>query len=116
MSLAGKGRNNLPLTHTQTLARCDKFPSVTHKAVLDAIVRGSADQTLRGALLQIQASTRAALLCSASPGGQQAGYCHKGNHAVIHVSVPLHDIRSGKSGISPLVSGAVALIAPSDFQ
>lgn len=89
VSLTGKGRNKLSLTHT--LTQCDKFPSVTHKAVLAAIVRGSADQTLHGALLQIQASTRAALLCSAAPGGQQAGYCHKGNHAVIHVSVPLHD-------------------------
>lgn len=96
MSLAGKGKYKLPLplplthTHTHSHIQCDKFTSVTHNAVPFAIVKRSVDQTLHRALLQIQASTRVALLCSASPGGQQAGCCHKGNHAVIHVSAPQH--------------------------
>ena len=74
-----------------------------------AIVRGSVDQTLHGALLQIQASTRVAPLCSASPGGQQAGCCHKGNHAVIHVSAarPVTVYEVLIAGLAPPVCGAV---------
>lgn len=55
-----------------------------------AIVKGSEDQTLHGALLQIQATTLVALLYSADPGREQAGCCHKGNHVVIHVSATQH--------------------------
>lgn len=73
---------SVPHTCTCIHTQCDKFSSVTHTGVPIAAVRGSADQTLRGALLQIQASSQVVVLCSASPGEHQAGCCGKGNCAV----------------------------------
>lgn len=78
LSLTGKGKYKLclalsisaslflSLSHTLTRAhiQCDKCTSVTHNAIPVAIVRGSADQTLHRALLQIQAATLVALLYS----------------------------------------------------
>lgn len=76
----------VPLSVTQTYSiQCDKFTSVTHNAIPIAIVRGSADQTLHRALLQIQAPTPLALVLLCRSRREQAGCCcHKGNHAVIH--------------------------------
>lgn len=60
LSLAGKGKYSP--SRKSTHIQCDKLTSVTHNAVSNAIVRGSADQTLHGALLQIQATILAVLL------------------------------------------------------
>lgn len=111
---------SLRLSHTHTHAhtlQCDKFTSVTNNAIPIAVVRGSTDQTLHGALLQIQATTLVTLLHSVSPERERAGCCHKGNHAVIHVSALQHvDAQSVNSRISTLVCGVMGFTAYATSQ